>query len=741
MQLKKLHILNFRALADVEVPLSDFGCIIGENNAGKSSVLHALVLVLTGSAPRKTELADFHDRTQPIRVELTIEDIGERDLARVSDTGHRASLASDIVDGAITLVRIVNPEGVKQSLKVLRLAPADTRYSDEVLTPLMKGKKDGALRDAVVELIPALENKLGPKPTQAGIRLARDEIVASLPESEKILRDEPLGTGIDAAIKSFLPEAIYIEAVKDVANDMKTTDSALFGKLLKILLDEVSDQFHDLEDAFADIHRRLSRVADASGAVQDNRLPQVQRIETTIQDFVRESFPDIDLKMSVPVPELKTIFSAAELSVDDGHEGPIASKGDGLKRAVAFAILRAYTVLRSGINSGADSSPRASYILLFEEPELYLYPRAQRQLFRALELFSKDHPVLVTTHSPTFFSADATKTFIKLSKKPQEIDTPAPYTFAYPVDLRGQLSDRDAFQMICHENNDIAFFSRAVVLVEGDSDAIVLGHLAKLLNTEWDCLEENIAFARIGGKHNISRYKTFFGYFGIDVHVVCDLDALLDGHGHLFSDPATTAMHQALLAAVNKKLPPKQGESITQGQANQLSKRGDAHGSWLTAESQFRSWDGSADGFAAISSAMEDFFSKPRKNERLEILKGDDPEVIRLKNRLLATLRDSKIYVLGHGDLEDYYGSFSSKRKSEKVAKALDLCGEITDLARFRALHESEDESIVDELRNIMVRMFAGGSALDIELISRDRDLSSDQQEAPDPDPRLMSVS
>jgi predicted ATP-dependent endonuclease of OLD family len=52
MQLKKLHILNFRALADVEVPLSDFGCIIGENNAGKSSVLHALVLVLTGILPR-----------------------------------------------------------------------------------------------------------------------------------------------------------------------------------------------------------------------------------------------------------------------------------------------------------------------------------------------------------------------------------------------------------------------------------------------------------------------------------------------------------------------------------------------------------------------------------------------------------------------------------------------------------------------------------------------------------------
>jgi putative ATP-dependent endonuclease of OLD family len=47
LKLDSLTIQNFRALEKISLPLSTFGCIIGENNAGKSSVLHALVFALT----------------------------------------------------------------------------------------------------------------------------------------------------------------------------------------------------------------------------------------------------------------------------------------------------------------------------------------------------------------------------------------------------------------------------------------------------------------------------------------------------------------------------------------------------------------------------------------------------------------------------------------------------------------------------------------------------------------------
>ncbi|UQZ30866.1 AAA family ATPase [Clavibacter michiganensis subsp. michiganensis] len=46
MRLTRIHIENFRAHEDTELPLSQFVCLIGENNAGKSSVLHALRFAL-----------------------------------------------------------------------------------------------------------------------------------------------------------------------------------------------------------------------------------------------------------------------------------------------------------------------------------------------------------------------------------------------------------------------------------------------------------------------------------------------------------------------------------------------------------------------------------------------------------------------------------------------------------------------------------------------------------------------
>lgn len=49
MLLKHLKITNYRALKEVEMPLSAFVCLTGENNAGKSSVLQALSLFLSGS--------------------------------------------------------------------------------------------------------------------------------------------------------------------------------------------------------------------------------------------------------------------------------------------------------------------------------------------------------------------------------------------------------------------------------------------------------------------------------------------------------------------------------------------------------------------------------------------------------------------------------------------------------------------------------------------------------------------
>ncbi len=68
MRLTQLSITNYKALRDVTIPLSRFGCLIGENNSGKSSFLQALSLFFSGS---KLAASHFFDESQPIRIAVT----------------------------------------------------------------------------------------------------------------------------------------------------------------------------------------------------------------------------------------------------------------------------------------------------------------------------------------------------------------------------------------------------------------------------------------------------------------------------------------------------------------------------------------------------------------------------------------------------------------------------------------------------------------------------------------------
>ncbi len=337
MRLAHLHVANYRGLRDVTIPLSPFICITGENNAGKSSVLQTLSLFLSGSS---LKASDYFEPGREITIAIRIEEVQDQDLQLLVEE-HRPRIAELIVDQQITFIRRYTPDG-KSQLGYRRKVPLEERFHPDNVTALMAGKKGKDLREIAIASFPELDGEIPSGATQAAIKELIQQLGDGLPENAKQEMFVPLPTGMDKSVIPMLPERIYIPAVKDLSDDTKTAETSSFGKILAIVMRTIEPLLADEKDLFDKLSKKLTRVTGAGGNVEDHRLEELKNIEQMIQKYVRESFANISLEIEIPPPELKNVLSTARILADDGVRGPLEMKGDGLRRAVVFSILRAY---------------------------------------------------------------------------------------------------------------------------------------------------------------------------------------------------------------------------------------------------------------------------------------------------------------------------------------------------------------------------------------------------------------
>jgi putative ATP-dependent endonuclease of the OLD family len=667
MHITASKVQNYRCLRNASTTLSEFTTVIGENNAGKSSFLQALSLFIRGT---KLTPADYYDPTREIVIEAEISGITDKELDTLGD--HRDRIAALITDHKLRLVRRYRPDG-SSSLRVIRPVPKDHRYRTDVVNDNLKGKTGPVLRDYLAATYPEHVGRFSDN-TQAQAKQVIEEISSALPPSQLEEEETDLPTGIDNSIKTFLPEPIYIPAVKDLTDDVKTKETTSFGKLLSVLFNVIGGQFVNMEADFASLNEKLNIIQNDDGSFEDRRLSEVREIEDTVSRYVRENFPNIKLEIQVPPPEIKAILSSARVVVDDGISGTIETKGDGLKRAVTFAILRSYITLSTKPEwqkpGGKEGHITDRYLFLFEEPELYLHPKAQMILFDALSRISENHQVVISTHSPMFLSPSSQGTFIKISKTTNTAVKP-PYSILLPVDL-SPMEIKDLWRLICYENNSAAFFAERIVLIEGDSDHICYCHIAKTLNPDWDFSRHRIALVRAGGKGNLKRYRGFFERFGVRMFIIADLDVVIKDFDKLGLPDDINKQREQLLACadqiiVSDDLGGKaKGAHIKDG----VEKLG-----WLERWARFKAIAASVMEGTPVTeeeiALIEELLEIERDEPRLCVLKSH-PSIQQAKQDLLSRMRQYGVFVLDKGAIEDYYPCDVTGR--DKPSKAQAFC-------------------------------------------------------------------
>jgi putative ATP-dependent endonuclease of OLD family len=195
--------------------------------------------------------------------------------------------------------------------------------------------------------------------------------------------------------------------------------------------------------------------------------------------------------------------------------------GSGEQQILAISFAHAYA-----------KAFRAGFVLAIEEPEAHLHPLAQKWLSERIDGMCRDGlQIILSTHSPAFMNILNLSGMYLVHKESSVTHT----THHTEETLARYCIERDANQEKCKPTTILAFyaanttdeimegfFARAVVLVEGQTEALALP--IYLAACGCDTRKLGIAVLPVHGKGSISRYVRLFEAFGIPVFVIFDND-------------------------------------------------------------------------------------------------------------------------------------------------------------------------------------------------------------------------
>ncbi|WNM18641.1 ATP-dependent nuclease [Flavobacterium capsici] len=320
--------------------------------------------------------------------------------------------------------------------------------------------------------------------------------------------------GLEQHFTKEAPTPVRIPALPTYADLTKFIKDTVQKKVLKSLKDEEAEAYQKVINEIETLHKKLlSKESLAQTSLQANN--QFQKI-----------FPDLTLEIS-QVEGSSFDFTASlekEFSVvirDSKYPNAkqdVQNHGHGVIRQTLFNFLG---VVKNELPSPDEASNRKDYLILFEEPEIYLHPKAINLLRKVLyDLCSNScFQIICASHSPTLI--DISKPHTSLVRM---VRTKENKTFLYQVgdNLFGSTDEqKNMVQMINRFDPNIcsSFFADEVVLVEGDTETIVV---RELLANKYP--QKDIFVTNTGSKNNIPFFQKIFSHFNIKQHIIHDSD-------------------------------------------------------------------------------------------------------------------------------------------------------------------------------------------------------------------------
>lgn len=486
MRLETVTLSGFRCFGPnpIAVPIaSEITAVVGPNAAGKTALLHGLSKLFGVSRAQRTVLrSDFH-----VGADDDIDDREPKDLFIDVLIG-----LPELADGTAT------PETIAPSFRHMQLEREDK-------APVCRLRLEARWEDD------------GTVEGEVSQELFWVDTLDDNPPDDK---RHPVSAADRGLIQLY-----YTPASRDAAAQIRATTGALAARLLRAI-----EWSSDTEDAVKGASENLAAAFEGERAIAAIGKA-LQTRWSDLHDDVVDTRPRLSLvsrRFEEIVSKIAVIFEQGP----DGQERGLDALSDGQQSLFYFALAAAVFDLERQVVAGnvegfLDDQLRIPALTLFalEEPENHLSPYFLARIIRQVRSLTDGEgaQAIVTSHSPAVLSRVNPRevrycrsdpktrvSSIKKIKMPTGIDEAAKF-------VRGA--------MLAYPE---LYFARFVLLVEGDSERIVLPRLAEALDLLID--PAFVAIVPLGGRH-VQHFWRLLTHLGIPHATLLDLDLGRSGGG------------------------------------------------------------------------------------------------------------------------------------------------------------------------------------------------------------------